>query len=192
MNRRDALKRTAAITGFAISSSVGAGFLSGCQPTGDPGWEPVFLNKDQVKLVTSIIDVILPKTSTPGAIELHVPEFLDLMLFDNFDSEGQDLFRRGIEDFDKKVRKNYPDGFDHCNQSVKENIIAEEEEESRISYSQTYQKSFYLSLKEISLLGYFSSEYVMRNLLNYNPVAGRYEGCIPFSEEDRLYVDDNV
>lgn len=192
MNRRDALKKTVAFTGMAISSSVGSGFLSGCQPTGDPEWQPKFLTIDQVNLVSSIIDVILPKTETPGALELHVPEFIDLMLFDNFSKEEQGKFLEEIKVFDKKIRESYSNGFDQINLKDKEKILTTEEDESMKVFSQSYQKSFYLILKELSLLGYFSSEFVMNNLLNYHPVAGRYDGCIPFLEGERLYVDDTV
>ena len=38
MNRREVLKRTAGLTGFAVTSTAGIGFLSGCEPTGDPDW----------------------------------------------------------------------------------------------------------------------------------------------------------
>jgi hypothetical protein len=47
-------------------------------------------------------------------------------------------------------------------------------------------------VKELTILGYYTSEYVMTNMLDHHPVPGRYDGCIPFDQEGKLYVDNNV
>lgn len=192
MNRREALRRAAAISGFAITASAGTGFLEGCRPSGKPDWSPVFLTPDDVKLVSAIAGTILPQTTTPGAIELHVPEFIDLMLRDCYTGTDQDSFLKGLKSFHEKVIADHNSTFEKCSRDLKTEIISEEENISYGNLRQTGKKSFYLVVKELSLLGYFSSEYMMTNVLNYHPVATRYEGCIPYSKGDRMYVDNNV
>ena len=192
MNRREALKRTAGLTGFAVTTTAGMGFLSGCEPTGDPDWEPKFLTSDEVNHVSAIVDMILPKTDTPGALELHVPEFIDLMLKDNYPEEDQIRFREGLSAFNKYVSEDYDKEYDKCSNEEKNSIIKNQTDRSVQIQKSTGKKDFYLIIKELTLLGYFSSEYVMTNMLNYHPVATRYEGCIPLNEGDKLYVDNNV
>ena len=42
--------------------------------------------------------------------------------------------------------------------------------------------SFYRQLKGLILFGYFSSEEIGKNVLNYDPVPGVFIGCMPLSE----------
>lgn len=41
---------------------------------------------------------------------------------------------------------------------------------------------FLLNIRNLSLLGYFTSEKVGREVLNFDPIPGRYEPCVPISE----------
>ena len=192
MTRREALKRTAAITGIAVTSSAGIGILEGCTPTGDPGWQPKFLKKDEVSCISSIAETLLPKTETPGALDIHVPEFIDLMLADNYSLKDQKAFQTDLENFQQKAWRRFNRGFEKCSEGDKTILLTEEEDQSMDIYHKTYQKSFYLIIKELTLLGYFTSEYVMTNMLDYHPVPGKYEGCVPFTINGKVYVDNNV
>lgn len=191
MKRREALRRTAAITGLAVSSSVGMGLLKGCTPSGKPTWPPIFLKQNEIKLISAIADTILPKTETVGALEVHVPEFIDLMLRDCYKKEEQTSFRAGLSSFNTMVGNEYSNTFEDCSQDEKAKIIEAEEDRSAEQFQQTYKKSFYQTVKELTLLGFFTSERVMSNLLNYNPIPGRYDGCIPLANDSRVYIDNN-
>jgi hypothetical protein len=192
MNRREALQRTAAITGIAMSSSVSLGLLNGCTPSGKPTWPPLFLKQEEIVLVSAIADTILPKTDTVGALDVHVPEFIDLMLQDCFSAEEQNSFREGLTSFMMEVDTNYSNTFEDCTQEERMKIIEAEEDRSTGQITQTRKKSFYQIVKELTLLGFFSSESVMTTLLDYHPIPGRYDGCIPFNAEGRLFADNNV
>ncbi|NND34939.1 MAG: gluconate 2-dehydrogenase subunit 3 family protein, partial [Saprospiraceae bacterium] len=41
---------------------------------------------------------------------------------------------------------------------------------------------FYRRVKQFTLVGYFTSEEVGKNILVYDPIPGRQEGCIPVSD----------
>lgn len=192
MNRRDALKRTAGITGMAVTASAGIGLLNGCQPSGEPDWQPGFLTTKQVRAVSAISDVILPTTNTPGAIDLHVPEFIDLMLKDNYSFSDQTTFLSDLDAFHEKVKDTYSSDFHECTPADKQMIMEREEDLSKQAYRKDFKKSFYLTVKELTILGYYTSEYVMNNMLDYHPVPGRYEGCIPLEDEGKVFVDNNV
>ncbi len=192
MNRRDALKKTAGIMGMTITASAGIGLLKGCTPSGDPNWQPGFLEADQIKMISSIAESILPKSDTPGAIDLHVPEFIDLMLHDNYNPDDQKTFQEGLASFKQNALSKFSNTFEDCEQEEKIKLLKEEETKSLEYFNKSYKKTFYLILKELTILGYYTSEYVMTNMLDYHPVPGRYDGCIPITENNKLYVDNNV
>lgn len=192
MNRREALRRTAAITGMAVTSSVSLGLLKGCKPSGDPGWSSIFLTKDEVNLVTSIADTILPKSDTPGALEVHVPEFIDLMLMDNYSLKEQKTFRKSLKSFQDDVKKYHSKTFEKCNEETRAIIIEKEEDKSYQQFAKSDKKSSYLIIKELTILGFYTSEYVMNTMLDYHAIPGRFDGCIPFDKDGKLYVDNNV
>ena len=192
MDRREAIKRSASVAGFALSTSATMGILKGCTPSGKPKWPPRFLSKEEVSLVTSLADTVLPKTDTPGAVDVNVPEFIDLMLKDNFSPEEQLMFKEGALTFIQSVDNDYSTSFEKCDEEKKIKIITKEEQRSLEHFQSTYQRTFYMMIKELTILGYFTSEYVMTNMLDYHPVPGRYEGCIPLLPDGKLYVDNNV
>jgi len=192
MNRREALKHTATITGMVFSASATFGFLQGCTPTGDPGWQPQFLDSQQIKIIADIAELILPKTDTPGAIDLHVPEFIDLMLKDYISKEDQEAFIHGLIRFQEAAEEEY--GYFYIESSLfeRQEMLLWEESRSLNDFNNTGKMNFFLTLKELTILGYYSSEHVMKNMLNYSAVAGRFDACIPLLPEDKVYVDNNV
>ncbi len=192
MNRRDALKKTAGIMGMTITASAGIGLLNGCTPSGDPNWQPKFIKVDQINFISSIAESILPKTDTPGAIDLHVPEFIDLMLQDYYSTSDQKTFLDGLKSFEQNTLTKYSNTFEDCDQEEKTKLLKEEETKSLEYFNESQKKTFYLILKELTILGYYTSEYVMTKILDYHPVPGRYDGCIPITENSKLYVDNKV
>jgi gluconate 2-dehydrogenase gamma chain len=44
------------------------------------------------------------------------------------------------------------------------------------------QRPFILTVKELTMLGYFTSEPGATQVLQYSPVPGAYKGCVPVSE----------
>ena len=85
MNRREALKGVALLTGGALSPSIVSAVLSGIT-IGDSGkkWVQKIVNPEQNDLITVITELIIPETDTPGAKAAKVNEFIDLMLADWF------------------------------------------------------------------------------------------------------------
>lgn len=192
MKRRKALQSTAVISGIAISSSISLKMLSGCTPTGKPTWPPLFLKKFEIDLVSSVADTLLPTTETPGALEVHVPEFIDLMLNDNFSKDDQTAFREGLEEFTVTIEMEYEEKFEKCSTKQKRTILNVIEDPDNEKFSTNAKVSFYRLIKELTILGFYTSEYVMNNMLDYHPVPGRLEGCITFTPEGRLFVNNRI
>jgi gluconate 2-dehydrogenase gamma chain len=58
------------------------------------------LNREQQALVTTIAEMIIPETDTPGATSVKVPEFIDLILTEWASDNEKAAFLAGLTDID--------------------------------------------------------------------------------------------
>ena len=183
MTRREAIQRTALMMGYTISASAMVGVLNGCQAERTPVWAPSFLSEEQGAAVMQIADRLLPKTETPGAIDVGVPEFIDKMLEGYYNEEEKQLFLDGLSQLDKDCMTAYKNNFADCTTEQQNEILQQLDQAAFDARQKGDRKpSFFPLLKEMTFLGYFTSEIVGTEVLNYDPIPGNYDGCIPMSE----------
>jgi hypothetical protein len=185
MDRREALKRTAMIMGGAISAPAIIGILKGCSPKPGIDWKPVFLTPEQGSLVSEVAEIIIPKTDTPGAKETGVPAFIDQMLKEVYAKEDQDRFMAGLKAFDEEAQKAYGDTFMELKPEQQKEYVKKVHDEAVKAERSTQpapKRPFILMAKELTMLGFFTSEPGATQVLQYDAVPGAYKGCIPLSE----------
>lgn len=96
MKRREALKGMGLSLGYAIATPSLVNLLYSCKADSNL-WKPQFFSLDEGHLVKNIIDLILPKTnSSPGALEVNIPEFLDKFALNVFNDDEKENFRSGL------------------------------------------------------------------------------------------------
>jgi len=183
IDRREALRKTALLMGAAVSASAMAGLLNGCKAKPDLNYKPVFFNEDQARLVSELSDIIMPKTDTLGAKEVGVPNFIDKMLNECYKKEDQDRFLAGLASFDEEAKKAHGDIFIYLKPEEQLVFVKKYNEDSvKASKEKPGPKSFFLMAKELTLMGYFTSEEGATKVLQYEAVPGAYKGCIPLKE----------
>ncbi len=186
MERREAIKRTAAIMGGVIFAPSIFGVLSGCTATGDP-WKPVLFNQSQANLTKSLAETIIPETDTAGAIEVGVPGFMEKMVNEVYTEEQRMVFLEGLDSFDSV-----------CMNSTG-NLFADLSSDEQLEYATEMNRlalsdqpmgvlNFFLLFKELTMVGYFTSEVGATQVLRYEPVPGYYDGCMPFEEVGRTWA----
>lgn len=185
MDRREAIKKTAYLLGSTISATTAAAILNGCQPTGQPDWQPKTLSLSEARLTGEIAETILPTSDTPGAKELFVDEFIDLMLTDCSDQKTIDQFKAGLGEVDQSAKTNHGKPFIKCSPTQQQEMVRQLDNNKK-------DAPFFRLFKELTLLGYFTSEYAMTELINFNPVPGSYKGCIDSDEKTLVEVNLNV
>lgn len=134
------------------------------------------LNKIQDKTFSSLIDTLIPKTDTPGALDLKVDVFVLKMVDDCHTKKEQQDFMMGIDDLNdlsKKINGNF---FSECSLQQRNTILSNLE--SRKDLPGTLL-AFYKIIKERTIQGYTTSQYVLTNQLGYELVPGRYNGYFP-------------
>lgn len=173
MDRREALKRSSLMLGFAITAGTAAAVLNGCKAEPSLDWKPKNLSLDQIKLVSEISDIILPKTDTPGAIDAQVDRFVDSML-ESYSSTDRETFLNALKSFDAKAEKLHKKKFVECasNEKIKvmDAMVADSKGKGKTS-------PFFL-LREATIVGFCTSEIGAKEFLKYDPVPGPYQGCV--------------
>jgi len=195
MNRRDALKNTALLGGTAALSTSLLGLLQSCQTQARLDWEPQFLATDQAQLVSALVDTILPTTDTPGGLDVKVDVFIDLVFQKMYDEAGQQQVVTEMEAFDEGCKTKFGKAFSDLDAEQKKTILQEAEANSPksgrgvwgMTVEQTEPVGFYRSLKSLAVWGYCSSEEIGKNVLNYDPIPGPYQGCVPLSDVGKVY-----
>jgi len=198
MNRRDAIKATALITGYAVSASVLGALMQGCQARQKVDlstWQPVFFNKDQGLTVAAMSEQILPYTKeSPGATDVYVHEFIDVMLSECMEAEDQQKFKDGFAQFETGCQSANGKPFLQCSEEQQLTYMNKLDTEAR-AFAKTASPEelgknfpFILKFKEMTLAGYFSSKDVATTILNYDPVPGPYIGCYPLAEVGRTWA----
>lgn len=190
MNRRNALRRTALLAGSAVASPTLLSLLQSCKEQNRVDWEPQFLSQDQAVFVSSFVDTILPRTETPGALDVKVDMFMDLMYAKAYDEKSQEYVVAEIEKFNSQCKEEFGDVFADLSPEDKTAMLKKVEAETAkfnpgvwgTAVGEQKPVAFYRQLKSMTLWAYFSSEEVGKNILSYDPIPGEYLGCIPLSD----------
>jgi len=199
MNRREAIQRTMLALGYAISAPALMGVLNGCRAKPELAYVPDFFNKDQALLISELSEIIIPKTDTPGAKEAGVPGFIDSMVKEAYSKEQQDEFIKDMAAFDGDAKKMFGDSFAMCSHDDKVAVV-KKHHDAALAESKgggatgwwnagTGSKTpFILTIKELTLLGFFTSKLGATEVLQYNPVPGPYQGCVDLEKVGKAWA----
>jgi len=174
ITRREAIQRAALLLGFALSPSILTGVMQ-AQPAS--GRQSRYLSPRQLDIAGAIIDRILPRTDTPGALDVGVLVFVDLMYGEFMTEEERRRFVSGIELVESASLSAYQTRYGRLELALRERIL-----QAVAEASADQEKPFYLQIKELAIVGYFTSEEVAKNILRHEPIPGPFQGCIPLSE----------
>jgi len=184
MDRKEAIKRTGLLLGGVIFAPNILGVLNGCQAT--PGdWDPALFSSAQVRLVTSLSDVILPADDTPAASEVGVPQFVETMVNEVYTEEQRQQFLDGLDSFAEEYESEYDSEFYTGNETEKFEFTFQKNSDA---IEGNNDDPFFLRFKELAMLGYFTSEVGATQVLRYEPVPGIYDGCMPLEEVGRTWA----
>lgn len=191
LNRRELLQRVAVLMGGAISAPAVLGILNGCSAKPSAGWQPLFLSKEEGAIVDEIAELIVPRTSTPGARDVGVPAFIDVILKDAYPAEEQARFISGLKDFDSEAQRAHGKPFLELQpaqrvsylQQVHDAAAAAEKGQADNDVPVDKRgRPFVLMMKELTLLGFFTSQVGATQVLQYVAVPGGFQACIPVAE----------
>lgn len=190
MTRREAISRTAFLLG--VPTIIGAeAFITGCTPKRDIFSEPDF-SPEKIAFLDEVGETILPTTaSSPGAKAAQIGEFMRVIVTDCYEENDQKIFMEGVAKINEKSEQDFGKNFLDLSAEDKLALLNGINEEMN-TYNETKKEgdpNHYFSLiKQLTLWGYFTSEVGSTKALNYLPLPGKYEGCIPYQKGDKLWA----
>lgn len=187
MNRREAIRQVAWLMGGAISAPALLSILNGCTAKPVAGWKPLFLTEEQGALVADVAEIMIPRTDTPGAGEVGIPAFIDVVLKDAYPKADQDRFIAGLQEFNAQAFAQHGDAFLKLEPAQRRASVQAANDvavaaERAYKGNEPWPRPFMLMTKELALLGYFTSQVGATQVLQYNPVPGPYRGCVELAK----------
>ncbi len=208
MNRRELLRLVALATGGVV---IGGEFLlAGCNNP-SAGTAMTFTESD-IAFLDEVAETIFPKTATPGAKEAKVGQLMTVMVNDCYDSKDQETFHAGLEKLDEACNKMH--GHDFMKASApqrtellkaldsetkeynKEKIQFDKEQNEKenterkkgnTAFVKEKKSSHYFTMmKQLTIMGYFTSKEGRTGATRYEPVPGKYIGDFDYKKGDKI------
>jgi hypothetical protein len=148
-----------------------------------------------------LVDIILPSSDIPGGLELNLPQFIDMMCKDVMTASDKDAFHQGSRIFSDRFSKRFHKEITkakkkevlelfgaYFDKTPEETKIIVEQQKTRIEeipdegLEDYLMYKFLMAVRSFSLLGYFTSEKIGKEVLNFDPVPGVWKPCIPVEE----------
>ena len=192
MNRRDAVKAIGVLLGTAVTPAVARAVGAGYRAPA-PGVPLRVLTRHQGALLATLTELIIPATDTPGARAARVDAFIDGLLADVFTAEEREQFVAGLADVDARARGAHGATFLETTPEQQVALLtamqanAQAQSDQQRSRSRSRPRPFFTWLKELTLVGYYTSEIGASQELRYVHVAGRYDGDVPYRRIGRAY-----
>ncbi len=187
MNRRDSIKKAALLLGGVISAPTLLA-LKSCKNREASISDAFALSDVHRKIVSEIAELILPKTDTPGAIDAGVPAFIEMMILDCYKKPEQTSFMEGVqalaaEDFTGMSSEEKTARLQKLEADAKEEMKARDVKQTKIGdnideetmKAQAKGLPFWRLMKELTLLGYFTSEAGIRSSFEYVQIPTKFE-----------------
>ncbi len=191
ITRREALRRVGALLG-GTAMIGGTALLEGCASY-DVGRTapPNLFNTADVALLDEIADTILPDTDIPGAKAAGTGQFIAVMVNDSYDPQEQAIFLAGLESLQADCLSIHSATFLDITPEQRLRLVRDRDRE-QYNYTNDMDESapphYFRMLKELTLLGYFTSEIGYTQAMRYIETPGRYDPCVQMEPGDKIWA----
>jgi len=190
IDRREAIRRVTVLLG-GVALIGGSGLLTACEnaqrraATSQAG-AGTFTATD-IALLDEVAETILPETKTPGAKAAHVGAFMALMVTDTYEDRDQQIFRDGMKQLkDASFMAATPD---------QRLALLERLDREQKAYGETHRDDtppaaphYFRQIKELALLGYFTSDIGCTQAMRYRETPGRFDPCVPYTPGETAWA----
>jgi hypothetical protein len=172
-------------------------FYRQAQPA--PGYTLRTLDPHQNGTVVTMMDIILPRTETPGAKDARVNEFIDVILTEWATEEERRNFLSGLADVDKQSNALFGKNFVDVSSAQQLALLRAMDDSATAERSRRpprrsadweefdtqLQGNFFEVFKGMTVHGYYTSEIGFRQELNLEIIPGALHGCAPVPTEKK-------
>jgi hypothetical protein len=198
VSRREAIHCVAALLGSGALVG-GRGLLSACERASFPLQEAMLgeFTAEDIAFLDEIAETILPATKTPGAKAAQTGAFMALMVTDSYHPDERKVFREGMRKVDDAMRQANGVSFLQATPPQRLALLtpldreqkrvmdarkaAMDAREAAATIERAAPAHYFRMMKELALLGYFTSEVGCTQALRYVESPGRFDPCIPYA-----------
>lgn len=184
MNRKEAIHYISLLLGGTLAGANS--LLTGCRST-----EATLFSAADIACLDEIAETILPETHTPGARAAQAGQFMALMVSDCYDEKEQAIFKKGMNVLNDLSSDRYGNPFMQLAPVQRHTLLVEVDNEQK-AYTKNKKADdpahYFRMMKELALLGYFTSKPGCTKAKRYMPVPGKYIGCVPYKKGDKAIV----
>ncbi len=201
LHRREFLSRAALLAGGTLSIGCTRALqLWRPDATREPSRR--LLDDAQRARLVRTIDLILPATDTPGALDAGVPDFVEMMIVDYYYQEERAMLIAGLDELETRARAGGDVAFVDAPETQQLAILSELEKEGLAKLpaagggglpgfggaAAPPPPAFFQALRELIAVGYCTSSVAAEHHFQFAPVHGEFEGCVPLQDVGRPYV----
>lgn len=185
MNRREALKNVAFLMGGAISATtMGVLFQSFTLPEKEKNY--VSFSATDEEILAEFADIIIPTTaSSPGAKAAGLGAFIPMIIKDCYPANLQEIFASGLKAMQYKCSKEFNKDFLSMSIEERQKLMTSLKDEA---IATNKAPSFFLIARDLTILGYYSSEIGCTQAREYLPVPGRYDGNADYTPGQKAWA----
>ena len=207
LTRRDMLQMVAALLGGAALTGgervLAFSFDDAALAVAAEQGTSLFAAAD-VAVLDEIAETILPETSTPGAKAAKTGPFMALMVTEVYDARQQQVFRAGLGQVDEACRKAHGVPFMQATPAQRLSVVEalDREQKSAMDARMPARTNrapaapaapdepahYFRMMKELALLGYFTSEIGYTKAMRYRESPGRFDPCAPHAPGDKIWA----
>ena len=188
MKRRQAIRLGIGLLGAGTLATLGVKLGSRFLP-------PDLGNLDREReLLKALVDAIIPATDTPSASACGVHEFVIKMVKVSLDNKSQNNFLNGLVELNEASITNAGKPFAECQPAIQETILngfavdLNGNQTLRKVKEKIFGRDFYLTLREFTVVGYFTSQVGATQALRYSLVPVKYEPCLPYANGEKAWA----
>jgi Gluconate 2-dehydrogenase subunit 3 len=208
ISRREAIERVAALCGGVAliggDALLAAPFDAAVQTAVTTAGVGEFTAAD-VALLDEIAETILPQTSTPGAKAAHTGAFMALMVTAAYTPTNQQVFGQGMRTLDEACQRQHGAPFMTATPEQRLALLVEldreqkKETDARAGAPQSRAPApppasgdapvhYFRMMKELALVGYFTSEIGVTQAQRYLESPGRFDPCAPYAPGEKSWA----
>ena len=187
MDRRRVLKKIGYGSAAMVVSPQIINMLHSCKSNVNK-YLPIFFANNQFLFVSKIMDLVIPKTDIPGAIELKLPEFLDNYIFVVMNQNDKETILRRTNNFIKlilnetKKNSSMEINSNDLSTKLKKYLLASDkqieswEETPKSQELEVY--NYLIQIRSLTLNAFRLNEYIGEKVLAYDPIPGERKVCL--------------
>lgn len=179
------------ISGFAVSGSLVSAVMQGCQEVDtSPEWTPEFFTSQEGEQIGAMAEAILPRTDTPGAKDVFVDRYIDMITNNCMTKLQQQRMKKGVAELYDAFEEYGKKAFIDATPEEQLAYLQKTEMDARqiaadignrrspdTEEEELNNRPFFPEFKQMVLVGYFTSEQVGTEVLAYDPVPGEWIPC---------------